>query len=503
MNPRLNMILLICLAALLQLAMFGVARPGIAQSVTTYHGSLERTGNFVVPGLTYDRARRVHLDRSFAPRFSGHVYSQPLYWQPPGAAAGQLIVATESNTVQAIDADSGRTIWTRTLGPPVVLSTQPCGNIDPLGITGTPVINAPSQTLYLDAMIAEPAGARHLIFALSLRNGATLPGWPVDVMTALAARGEHFDAPDQNQRGALTIVAGRVYIPYGGHFGDCGDYHGWVVGIGVNNPGDIVSWHTRARGGGIWAPAGVASDGHWLYFSTGNTFGARRWSDGEAVFKLAPDLARNDQPQDFFAPMDWRALDTHDEDLGGVSPLLLRAPVNGGAQSLVLALGKDRRAYLLNADNLGGIGGQLVSETVSSLRNITADAAYPVGGDVFVAFQGPGVDCPTPRRDNELTVLRIRGGLPPALATAWCGAPLGRGSPVVTTTDGHSDPIVWILGAEGDDRLHAFRGDTGEPLFDGGGPDDALTGLHHFQDLLPAGGRLYIGADDRLYAFSY
>lgn len=138
----------------------------------------------------------------------------------------------------------------------MALSTQPCGNIDPLGITGTPVIDAPSQTLYLDAMVAEPAGARHLIFALSLQNGATLPGWPVDVMTALAARGEHFDAPDQNQRGALTIVAGRVYVPYGGHFGDCGDYHGWVVGIGVNNPRDIVSWHTRARGGGIWAPAG-------------------------------------------------------------------------------------------------------------------------------------------------------------------------------------------------------------------------------------------------------
>ncbi len=157
-----------------------------------------------------------------------------------------------------------------------------------LGITGTPVIDAPSQTLYLDAMIAEPAGARHLIFALSLQNGATLPGWPVDVMTALAARGEHFDGPDQNQRGALTIVGGRVYIPYGGHFGDCGDYHGWVVGIGVNNPRDIVSWHTRARGGGIWAPAGVASDGRWLYVSTGNTFGARQWSDGEAVFKLAP-----------------------------------------------------------------------------------------------------------------------------------------------------------------------------------------------------------------------
>ena len=100
-------------------------------------------------------------------------------------------------------------------------------------------------------------------------------------------------------------------------------------------------------------------------------------------------------------------------------------------------------------------------------------------------------------------MLKIGGGSPPALATAWCGALSGRGSPIVTTTDGRANPIVWILGAEGDNRLHGYRGDTGEPLFDGGGPGDKLAGLHHFQDLLPAGGRLYIGADDRLYAFSF
>ena len=117
--------------------------------------------------------------------------------------------------------------------------------------------------------------------------------------------------------------------------------------------------------------------------------------------------------------------------------------------------------------------------------------------------RAPGAHCPAPGRGDALTVLEIRAGSPPALATAWCGALSGRGSPVVTTTDGHSDPVVWMLGAEGDNRLHGFRGDTGEPVFDGGGPGDRMSGLHHFQDLLPAGGRLYVGADDRLYAFSF
>ena len=178
-------------------------------------------------------------------------------------------------------------------------------------------------------------------------------------------------------------------------------------------------------------------------------------------------------------------------------------PTGNGAQAVVLALGKDARAYLLDRNDLGGIGGSLVAAAVSTEPIRTAASAYPAADGVFVAFQGPGLHCPTPGRGDLLTVLKIRAGSPPALATAWCAAFNGRGSPVVTTTNGRANPIVWVLGAEGDDRLHGYRGDTGEPLFDGGGPGDAMTGLHHFQDLLPAGGRLYVGADNRLYAFSY
>lgn len=478
------------------------AAPGFAQSVTTYHGSLDRSGNFIVPGLSWQRARSIHLDRGFQPRFSGHLYAQPLYWQPPGSAAAELIVATENNTVQAIDAQTGRTLWARALARPVALSTQPCGNIDPLGITGTPVIDAGSQTIYLDAMAAQPSGPRHLVFALSLKDGAIVPGWPVDIAAALAARGQRFDDPDQNQRGALTILGGRVFVPYGGHFGDCGDYRGWVVGIGLDNPRDIVSWRTQARGGGIWAPGGIASDGRSLFFATGNTLGARQWSDGEAVFRLMPDLARSDRPQDFFAPSDWRVLDARDADLGGANPLPLGAPTAGGVRALVLALGKDQRAYLLDANNLGGVGGALVAETVSTRPIRTAPAAYPAADGVLVAFQGSGAHCPNPRSDDALTGLKIRAS-PPSVTTAWCGAFDGAGSPVVTTTDGHANPIVWVVGAEGDNRLHAFRGDTGEPLFDGGGRGEEMAGLHHFQDLLPAGGRLYVGADERVYAFSF
>jgi outer membrane protein assembly factor BamB len=474
-------------AALTLLAFCGVC---LGQTVATFHGGADRSGNFTVPELSWARARTLRLDPNFAPRFAGHVYAQPLYRQ------GVLFVATESDTVVAIDARSGRTLWTRSLGRPVALSRQPCGNIDPLGVTGTPAIDEASQTLYLDAMVAEADGAHHRIFALALENGAVRPGWPVDVGAAL---GRRFIAADQNERGALLIQGGRVYVPYGGHFGDCGEYRGWVVGIGLKNPRDIVSWSTRARGGGIWAPGGIAGDGRSLYVATGNTFGAREWSDGEAVFRLAPNLAHSDRPQDYFAPPDWRALDARDLDLGGANPLLLQLPAPGGMRALVPALGKDRRAYLLDAANLGGIGGSLAARRVADEPIRTAPASFPASGGAFVALPVEGAECPAPRRGNGLTVLAIRAGPSASIATAWCAALDGGGSPMVTTTDGHSQPIVWVLGADGDNRLHGYRGDTGELLF----TSAPLAGLHHFQTLLPAAGRLYVAADGRVYAFSY
>ncbi len=282
-----------------------------------------------------------------------------------------------------------------------------------------------------------------------------------------------------------------------------GTYRGWVVGTRLRDPRDIVSWSTRGRGGGIWAPGGIAGDGRSLFVATGNTIGVTTWSDGEAVFRLTPDLRRSEGPEDFFAPTDWLSLDARDADLGGTNPLPLDVPAAGGKQALILALGKDGRAYLLDRNRLGGIGGSLASEIVATRPIRTAPAAYPGGEGVYVAFQGSGAHCPDSRRDDALTVLQIRAGSPPTLVTGWCGALRGEGSPIVTTTDGHSNPIVWILGAEGDNRLHGYRGDTGEPLFGGGGPGDAMTGLRHFQTLLAAGDRLYVGADGRLYAFAF
>jgi outer membrane protein assembly factor BamB len=473
------------------------------RSILTYHGDSNRSGNFIVPTLTWARARSVHLDQSFDARVAGHVYTQPLYWRAGESDTARLLVATEDNVVQAFDAKTGKELWRQSVGSPVPRSSLPCGNIDPLGITGTPVIDQATQAIFLDAAVEGPSGPRHRIFALSLKDGSILQGWPIDVADALRTKGLAFDPRDQNQRGALTILDDRLYVPFGGHFGDCGDYHGWIVGVSLRDPRQVVSWEARARGGGIWAPGGLSVTGGDLFLATGNTIGATSWSDGEAVWRVAPDLHRTNDKRDFFAPLNWRALDQSDADLGGTNPIPLDVPTPTGSQALVLALGKDGRAYLLDRNDLGGIGGQLAAETVSDQPIGTAPAVYPATDSVFVAFQGKGAHCPTPSPDNALSVLKIESGSPPTMTTAWCGALKGAGSAIVTTTDGHSNPIVWIVGAEGDNRLHGFKGDTGEPLFTGNGLGDLMSGLRHFQALIATKDRLYVGADGHIYAFSF
>ena len=152
---------------------------GSAQSILTFHNDAMRGGLYVMPRLTYERAAGMHLDRDFDGRLEGNIYAQPLFWHFRQTNRKLVIVATENNTVYALDGRDGKVAWKKNLGAPVPRSALPCGNISPLGITGTPVIDPRSRTVYLDAMVSEPGGAQHLVFGLSLDNGSVRPGWPI------------------------------------------------------------------------------------------------------------------------------------------------------------------------------------------------------------------------------------------------------------------------------------------------------------------------------------
>jgi outer membrane protein assembly factor BamB len=469
-------------------------------SILTYHGSLDRAGHYVMPGLTYEHARGLHLDPSFTATFPGEVYAQPLLWREPGTGAGVLIVATEEDEVYAFDEKTGAQIWMRKLGEPVQQAGFRCGNIWPLGITGTPVIDAARATLYLDAAVTRDGAPRHEIYAISLIDGTVEPGWPVDVATAFGGR---FDPKVQNQRGALALFSGRVFVPFGGLAGDCGEYHGLILGVSTTDPRKVASFSTRGRSGGIWAPGGISGDGTSLFAATGNTFFVKEWSDGEAVLRFGPSLARPAEARDYFAPSNWKDLDAHDLDLGGTAPLPLDVPSAKGLRKLILAIGKDGDAYLLDRNNLGGIGGELARShiAVAALNTASAPAAWSEDDAVLAAIETDGANCPLDKPGKGLVVLKIRADPTPAIDTAWCGNVASvHGSPIVTTTDGRANPIVFALGAQGDSRLYAFRGDTGELL---AAPRDRLLGTKDFGTLIAADGRLFVVASGRLYAFAF
>ena len=166
----------LCLAALLAVAPPFLA-PGTGRAaeptkdVLTYHADAARSGNFVIPGLTFERARAAHPDGGFKASIEGHVYAQPLFWRG-GGGNGLVLVATESNNVYALDGASGKTVWQRALGRPASRGALPCGNIDPLGITGAPTIDPRGAALYLDAMVWGTGNPTHQLFDLSLRDGS-------------------------------------------------------------------------------------------------------------------------------------------------------------------------------------------------------------------------------------------------------------------------------------------------------------------------------------------
>jgi hypothetical protein len=217
------------------------------------------------------------------------------------------------------------------------------------------------------------------------------------------------------------------------------------------------------------------------------------------VFRVGPDLAHLTDPHEFFAPSNWKQLDDGDLDLGGVTPLPLTLP--GDPKPLLLGLGKDGMAYLLDRTNLGGIGNSLAVHPAARGAIITAAAAYPLGNAVLVAFQARGALCPNGAYVSGIGTLAVTAEVNNRLHATWCARMDGGGVPIVTTTNGSSDPIVWAVGAEGDDRLHGFRGDTGEEIFTGGGTGDRMSGLRHFATILVAAGRFYIAGGGRIFAF--
>jgi hypothetical protein len=486
---------LISISSLVVAGLWSAVLPTNAQvNVTQHHNHDSRDGLYIDPAFTQSAAATLTRDLGFNGTIVGNVYAQPLYIENGPSGRAMVIAVTESNNVYALDAADGTVIWQRNVGSPVS-SGLPCGNISPLGITGTPVVDLPSRSLFFDAMI-DGATKKHFIFSLNVDTGAINFGWPVDVNETAVFNGTVFTSLVQNERAALGLVNGVIYVPYSGHAGDCGAYRGWVVGVPINNPFSVTAWATDAIGGGIWAVGGVASDGANPFIASGNTFNTGgTWSGGEAVIRFQPGPIFTRNPMDYWVPTNWFQLDGGDTDLGGSGPLLVDVP-GATPSSLVVQLGKDGKGYLLNRSNLGGITAPVASSQVSGSAIIQAAATYRTNQGTYVVFRANG---------SLLSAFRITATNPPAITSGWSVSQNGCGSPFVTSTDGTNNMIVWVVGTGGggDQRLHGYDGDTGAVVYAGGGANELMAGTHSYSTTgIAVRSRIYIGTDNKVYAFT-
>jgi len=384
----------------------GAAPPAVVGPADwpTYHHDNARTG------VAGQLAPLGTLRRAWQARLDGAVYGQPL------VIGEKVIAATEHNTVYALAAADGHVLWSASLGKPVPGSDLPCGNIDPLGITGTPAYD---QTTGLVFVVAETQGGRHTLAGVDLASGA--------VMLRRALPPPRGDEIAHQQRAALTVLDGWVYVAYGGLFGDCGNYVGSVVAAPTTGTGPLRNYAVpTTREAGIWAPGGATVHNGRLLYSVGNGESTQDYDHSDSVLALTRELTLADS----FSSPQWIADNAADLDLGSMSPAVVG--------DRVLAVGKRGDGYLLDALRFGSIGGQLTSRPLCQAFGGSAVA----GSTVYL-----------PCTDSTRAVdVDPAGGLRPR----WRAAVPADGSPTV------GGGAVWVTDTD-HGVLYALDPMTGAP----------------------------------------
>jgi outer membrane protein assembly factor BamB len=375
-----------------------------------YHGDPARSGvaRAFPPPTRLVVAQALKLD--------AEVYASPL------VIGAITVVATENNSVYGLDA-AGRQVWRTRLGDPVPRAELPCGNIDPSGITGTPVYDPGTGSVFVVPEYRAPV--RHQLVALDARTGALR--WRVDVDLP----GTSPDA--MQERGALAVSGGRVWVPFGGRNGDCGDYKGRLVGVRLDGSGAPVSYTVpTTREAGMWTPPGAVVDASGRLLAAvgnGESGPGDRYDYSDSILAIDPADATL---TDSFSPTTWASDNADDLDLGSQGPALV-------GTKWVFAAGKSGMAYVLRQNAFGGIGGQVSQASVCRSFGGTA-----VDGDVVY------VPC-----TDGLRAVRI--GATGAMTMLWQASESIAGSPVV------GGGRVWSL-AVGDGVLHALDPASGRSL---------------------------------------
>ncbi|MFD7371149.1 Ig-like domain-containing protein [Streptomyces mirabilis] len=459
--------------------------------------------------------------RLFATKLDGQIYAQPL------VLGDQVIAVTESNTVYGLDRATGAIEWSKNYGPAWPASAIGCGDLTPnVGATATPVYDPATNALYFTTKVDDGTSThRHptwLMHAVDPASGAERPGWPVTIAgSPVNDPSAKFDAYYEQQRPGLLLMDGVVYAGFGGHC-DAWPYRGYVVGVSTTGHSITSMWATATGAGtggaGIWqSGGGLVSDGSGrIFFSTGNGIspapGPGKTVQGtlaESVVRLQVGADNTLGTADFFSPSDASTLDLNDQDISSGAPMAL--PDGFGTSEhphLLIQQGKDGRVFLLDRDNLGGMGqgaqgGDAAVSVSGPYQGMWGHPAFWGGDGGYVYVVG---------NQGPLRALKYgvrNGGTPTLTLTGQSQDTFGytSGSPLVTSdgTD-ESSALVWMTSASNasgaDGTLRAYS-----PTPDGNGLLQLLWSAPigtatKFSTPTAEGGKVYVGTRDGvLYGF--
>jgi hypothetical protein len=354
-------------------------------NVLTSHNDVHRTGqNLAETILTTSNVNSVTFGKLFQSTLDGVVDAQPLYVSgvsiPSQGIHNVLIVATENDSLYALDASTGAQLWKVTLlaSGETASDDRGCGQVTPqIGITSTPVIWLKTGTsegvIFAVAMSKDASGNYHQrLHKVSLTTGKALVA-AVDIAASYPGTGEDssggyalFDPKQYKERSGLLLLGGVVYLGWASHCDDA-PYTGWIMGYNATTLAQtsVIDVTPNGAEGAIWgAGAGLAADSSgYIYFLDANgtfdtTLNAQGFPTGgdygNAFIKLSTASGQL-TVSDYFTMYNTTSESDADEDLGSGGALILpdMTDANGQVQHLAIGAGKDSNIYLVNRDNMG------------------------------------------------------------------------------------------------------------------------------------------------------
>lgn len=424
--------------------------------VLTYHYDNLRDGADTSETiLTPQNVNSTTFGKLFSVPVDGDVYAQPLYksdlLMPDGTIYDVMFVATAHDSLYAIDANSGAVLWQDSfINPangimPVPSADTNSTDIYPeVGIIGTPVIDASTSTIYLISKVKDTNNNTYAqyLHAIDLATGKEKFNGP-ELISANITNPDgtviSFDPLLGNQRSALLLLDGAVYIAWASH-GDNGGYHGWIMSYSAHDVtqqlGVLITTPNGSYGGVWMSGGGLSSNGSYIFVAVANgSFNLSTQDYGDSMLKLSPSTLKI---TDSFSSFNYKALNSNDDDFGSAEPLL----VQSGSTSLVITADKLGVVYILNQNKLGGFNKNKnndIQEITMDNNPVMNNMAY-FNGKLYVGANN------MPLESFALSNGKFsQNPVSQTQNTFGNGGEDGQGANPVISSDGTANGIVWAL----------------------------------------------------------